>query len=118
MEAKMAGQRTALALLPAGTAAAGNNLLCSPGTAQFQHVMWLPRGWALCRPLGTRLINLIVPGTDVPGYRLYRPYGTGFVAVFKSLRTFQTGCEKDAVAGKKRPSAAKAGPVFNQIRTG
>ena len=27
----------------------------------------------LCRPYGTRLINLIVPGTDVPGYRLCRP---------------------------------------------
>jgi hypothetical protein len=38
----------------------------------------------LCRPFGTRL-----PGTAVPGYRLFRPYGTGFVAVSKSLRTSQ-----------------------------
>jgi hypothetical protein len=41
----------------------------------------------LCRPLGTPLLNLnlILPGTDVPGYRLFRPCGTGFVAVSKSL---------------------------------
>jgi hypothetical protein len=39
----------------------------------------------LCRPSGTRLINLILPGTDVPGYRLLRPYGTVSVAVLNPL---------------------------------
>jgi hypothetical protein len=34
---------------------------------------------------GTRLINLILPGTDVPGYRLLRPYGTVSVAVLNPL---------------------------------
>jgi hypothetical protein len=43
----------------------------------------------LCRPFGTRLIDLIPPGTDVLGYRLFRPCGTGFLAVSKSLRTSQ-----------------------------
>jgi hypothetical protein len=38
----------------------------------------------LCRPFGTRLINLILPGTDVPGYRLFRPFGTGLVAVMSA----------------------------------
>ena len=33
-------------------------------------------GWALCRPLRDSYINLRLPGTPVPGYRLYRPYGT------------------------------------------
>jgi len=27
----------------------------------------------MCRPFGTRLINLSLPGTAVPGYRLCRP---------------------------------------------
>jgi hypothetical protein len=40
---------------------------------------------ALCRPYGTRLINFILPGTDVPGYRLLRPYGTVSVAVLNPL---------------------------------
>ena len=31
---------------------------------------------AMCRPSGTRLIRLILPGTDVPGSRLFRPCGT------------------------------------------
>jgi hypothetical protein len=31
-----------------------------------------------CRPFGTRFINLILPGTAVPGYRLSRPCGTCF----------------------------------------
>jgi hypothetical protein len=35
--------------------------------------------WVLCRPFGTRLLILSLPGTDVPGYRLYRPYGTGLL---------------------------------------
>jgi hypothetical protein len=30
----------------------------------------------MCRPSGTRLINLSLPGTDMPGYRLFRPFGT------------------------------------------
>ena len=44
-----------------------------------------PPRWALCRPYGTRLINFILPGTDVPGYRLLRPYGTVSVAVLNRL---------------------------------
>jgi hypothetical protein len=36
---------------------------------------------ALCRPYGTRVINLILPGTAVPGYRLCRPYGTRVVSL-------------------------------------
>ena len=32
-------------------------------------------GWALCRPFDS-YINLRLPGTPVPGYRLCRPYGT------------------------------------------
>ena len=33
--------------------------------------------WArFSRLYGTRLINLILPGTAMPGYRLYRPFGT------------------------------------------
>jgi len=31
------------------------------------------------------LINFILPGTDVPGYRLLRPYGTVSVAVLNTL---------------------------------
>jgi hypothetical protein len=31
---------------------------------------------AMCRPSGTRLLLLTLPGTDVPGYRLSRPYWT------------------------------------------
>jgi hypothetical protein len=34
----------------------------------------------LCRPQGTPAIDLNVPGTNVPGYRLFRLYGTGFGA--------------------------------------
>jgi hypothetical protein len=30
----------------------------------------------------------------------------------------EEAAEKVAVANRKRPSAAKAGPVFNQLRTG
>jgi hypothetical protein len=33
----------------------------------------------MCRPCGTRLINLSLPGTDVPAYRLFRPYGTALL---------------------------------------
>jgi hypothetical protein len=33
----------------------------------------------MCRPSGTRLINLSLPGTDVPGYRLFRPCGTALL---------------------------------------
>jgi hypothetical protein len=33
----------------------------------------------MCRPCGTRLINLSLPGTDVPGYRLFRPCGTALL---------------------------------------
>jgi hypothetical protein len=29
----------------------------------------------MCRPFGTRLTGLIVPGTTVPGYSLFRPAG-------------------------------------------
>jgi hypothetical protein len=32
--------------------------------------------------------------------------------------TASQAAEKVAVASRKRPSAAKAGPVFNRIRTG
>jgi hypothetical protein len=32
--------------------------------------------------------------------------------------TTKEAAEKVAVANRKRPSAAKAGPVFNQLRTG
>ncbi len=32
-------------------------------------------GWALCRPSGTRR-SVRLPGTPVPGFRLYRPCGT------------------------------------------
>jgi hypothetical protein len=31
----------------------------------------------MCRPSGTRVVSLSLPGTDVPGYRLFRPCGTG-----------------------------------------
>jgi hypothetical protein len=32
-------------------------------------------------------MNLILPGTDVPGYRLYRPYGTAgsFLPAFPGI---------------------------------
>ena len=33
----------------------------------------------MCRPSGTRLLLLILPGTSVPGYRLFRPYGTALL---------------------------------------
>jgi hypothetical protein len=33
----------------------------------------------MCRPSGTHLINLSLPGTDVPGYRLFRPFGTALL---------------------------------------
>jgi hypothetical protein len=34
------------------------------------------RGGTMCRPFGTRLVGVILPGTAVPGYRLFRPCGT------------------------------------------
>ena len=34
----------------------------------------------MCRPFGTRPMSLILPGTAVPGYRLFRPCGTVSVA--------------------------------------
>jgi hypothetical protein len=41
-----------------------------------------PRGgFSMCRPFGTRLIDLILPGTAVPGYRLFRPFGTASCAI-------------------------------------
>jgi hypothetical protein len=33
----------------------------------------------MCRPSGTHLICLSLPGTDVPGYRLFRPFGTALL---------------------------------------
>jgi hypothetical protein len=39
----------------------------------------------MCRPYGTRVIDLSLPGTTVPGYRLFRPYGTGSVAASSSF---------------------------------
>ena len=30
----------------------------------------------MCRPYGTRVIDLSLPGTTVPGYRLFRPRST------------------------------------------
>jgi hypothetical protein len=58
-------------------------------------VKWWRSALEFCAvPFGTRLINLILPGTDVPGSRLFRPCGTGFVAVSKSLRTSQQTPEK------------------------
>jgi hypothetical protein len=38
----------------------------------------------MCRPSGTRLINLSLPGTDVPGYRLFRPCGTALLQPINS----------------------------------
>ena len=43
------------------------------------------------------LINLMLPGTDVPGYRLFRPCGTGFVAVSKVPSNRQRAPGKEAV---------------------
>jgi hypothetical protein len=57
----------------------------------------------LCRPFGTRLIDLILPGTDVPGYRLFRPYGTGVVAVPSPFEPHNR-LGKDAVASRQEPS--------------
>ncbi len=52
---------------------------------------------ALWRPYGTRLIGLILPGTAVPGYRLFRPCGTallreqfGFVSGHDFSRAVET----------------------------
>ena len=59
-----------------------------------------PLGRVLCRPYGTRVMDEILPGTAVPGYRLLRPCGTGVVAVSKSLRTSQQA-RKDAVAERR-----------------
>ena len=63
-------------------------------------------GWALCRPCGTRLMNLIQPGTEVPGYRLFRPCRDCLVPVSKALRTSQQIPEKSAVASRKKPAGA------------
>ena len=41
----------------------------------------------MCRPFGTRLMSLILPGTAVPGYRLFRPCGT--VSVAASIQAFK-----------------------------
>ena len=50
-------------------------------------------------PAGHRLMNLIQPGTDVPGYRLFsRPCRDCFVPVSKALRTSQQIPEQSAVA--------------------
>jgi hypothetical protein len=42
-------------------------------------------------------MNLIQPGTDVPGYRLFRPCRDCFVPVSKALRTSQQIPEQSAV---------------------
>jgi hypothetical protein len=42
---------------------------------------------AMCRPYGTRLINLYLPGTPVPGYRLFRASGTGSLQWLRSAFT-------------------------------
>ena len=51
-------------------------------------------------------MNLIQPGTDVPGYRLFRPCRDCFVPVSKTLRTSQQIPEKSAVASRKKPAGA------------
>jgi hypothetical protein len=33
----------------------------------------------MCRPSGTHLLLLTLPGTSVPGYSLFRPYGTALL---------------------------------------
>jgi hypothetical protein len=40
---------------------------------------------AMCRPSGTRLLLLTLPGTAVPGYRLFRPYGTALLRPVMTL---------------------------------
>jgi hypothetical protein len=47
--------------------------------------------------------SLNLPGTDVPGYRLFRPSGTATLPASKSLRTSQQAAEKDTVTTRKRP---------------
>ena len=53
-------------------------------------------------------MNLIQPGTDVPGYRLFRPCRDCFVPVSKALRTSQQIPEQSAVASRKQPAGVKA----------
>jgi hypothetical protein len=48
-----------------------------------------------------------LPGTHVPGYRLFRPYGTASLLASNPLRTFQQAAEKDTVTTRKRPSGTR-----------
>jgi hypothetical protein len=63
----------------------------------------------LCRPSGTRLLNVSLPGTNVPGYRLYRPCGTAPVAAvltwmkYKSCKP-RNHCEPPIARKKMRPA--------------
>jgi hypothetical protein len=65
---------------------------------------------ALCRPFRDSSHEPYLPGTNVPGYRLFRPYGTVFVAAIKGYVCRKSehvtqgrrgadksrGCEKEA----------------------
>ena len=57
-------------------------------------------------------MNLIQPGTDVPGYRLFRPCRDCFVPVSKALRTSQQIPEQSAVASRKQPAGASKALVL------
>jgi hypothetical protein len=70
----------------------GLNRLREKSVSREIRALWVG---VLCRPFGTRVIDPILPGTPVPGYRLFRPCGTDVVAVSKSLRTSQQA-RKDA----------------------
>jgi hypothetical protein len=41
--------------------------------------------WAMCRPFGTRLTGLILPGTAVPGYGFFRPHSTSSEQALRDL---------------------------------
>jgi hypothetical protein len=73
-------------------------MLAFPSHRVFAHAVFIPIQFftfdfinyactrcELCRPFGTHLINLTLPGTTVPGYRLFRPCGTASVAVSNPL---------------------------------
>jgi|SRR5271165_6319639 len=60
---------------------------------------WLLRtNWALCRPFGTHLHKPMLPGTPVPGSRLFRPFGTRSFRLSLGCCDLSLGCCDSAAA--------------------
>jgi hypothetical protein len=93
----------------------------SSGTA-FRRFFVLNTTWTwlltyelrLCRPFGTRFINLILPGTAVPGYRLSRPFGTAWLQT-RSMAVPGMSHDRDRVTIHGAAQAKSAINLFTEL---